>query len=764
MPAMLHVVKRDGKPQNVMFDKITSRISKLCYNLNMEFVDPASITMKVVGNLFPGISTTDLDNLTADTAASMFNVHEDYIRLAARIVVSNLHKDTEKMFSSVIDKIANAKTDGIQLRLISKDMHRIVMDNANKLNSCIVHDRDYLFTYCGFKYIESAYLTKINGKVVERPQHMFLRVALAIHLHDIDAAIETYNYMSGHWFIHGTSTLYNAGKCDGSLANSYLVSMQDDSIIGIYNTLAQCAEIMKESGGLGLNIHCIRCKGSPIVGTNGESTGIVPMLRVYNSTIKYTDLISARRPGAICIYIEPWHPDILEYVGLNRNYGAEELRARDLSYAIWVPDLFMQRVESGQDWTLMCPRDCPGLENTHGDEFKQLYERYENEGKGRKVIQAQRLWYLIVESQIETGSPLMAYKDSCNAHSNQQNIGPIKSSSLYGELMQYSSDQEIGVGHLASIALPKFVVKQSDTAQSTTTHNNDDKDNGVYIFDFEELIKVTGAIVNNLNKIIDSSGYCLEEAKSSAFRHRPIGIGVQGLADVFAKMRYPFDSEDAKNLNKMIFETIYYGALRSSCELAKANGPYETYQGSPLSKGFLQFDLWNVSPICEYDWKVLRENIKSFGIRNSVLIAISPTSMTSKILGNSAGVDPYESMLNRGQLNSNNLNVINSFLVNEMRKSACWNDDVKRQILAANGSIQSISSIPKDIRAVYKTCWEISQKSIIDMAADRAPFIDQSQSITIYIKDTSYAKISSMHFYAWKKGLKTGMTRLKTKM
>lgn len=729
-----------------MFDKITSRVQKLCYGLNMDFIDPASITLKVINGIYCGVKTVELDNLAAETAATMTTRHPDYAVLAARIAISNLHKETKKLFSEVMDslrKMTSEKT-GKKMPMISEKHHAIIMKHADKLNSAIVYDRDFSYNYFGFKTLERSYLLKINGKVVERPQHMLMRVAVGIHGEDIDAAIETYELLSGKWFTHASPTLFNAATCRPQLSSCFLLTMSDDSIEGIYDTLKQCALISKSAGGIGLNVHCIRASGSYISGTNGTSNGLMPMLRVYNNTARYVDQGGNKRPGAFAIYLEPWHADVFDFLDLRKNTGKEETRARDLFYALWIPDIFMRRVEANEDWSLMCPAECPGLHDTWGEEFDKLYIRYEKEGRAKRRVKAQALWYAVIESQVETGTPYMLYKDSCNRKSNQQNLGTIKCSNLCTEIVEYSSPDEVAVCNLASIALNMYV--------------NPDK-----TYNFQKLKDVTKVVTRNLNKIIDVNYYPVEEAKRSNMRHRPIGIGVQGLADAFILMRYPFDSPEAQLLNKQIFETIYYGAMEASCELAKEEGPYETYEGCPVSKGIFQYDMWNVTPTDLQDWAGLKEKVAKYGVRNSLLLAPMPTASTAQILGNNESIEAYTSNIYSRRVLSGEFQIVNHHLLRDLTERGLWDDDMRNTLVAHNGSIQNIEAIPDDLKALYKTVWEISQKVILQMAADRGAFIDQSQSLNIHIAQPNYGKLTSMHFHAWKLGLKTGMYYLRTK-
>ncbi|KAL6725621.1 hypothetical protein Aduo_007660 [Ancylostoma duodenale] len=741
-----YVVKRDGRKETVHFDKITARIQKLSYNLNMDYVDPVLVAMKVIGGLYKGVSTVELDNLAAETAASMTTQHPDYAILAARIAVSNLHKKTGKVFSEVMKKLYEFRhpSTGEHSPMISKETYDIIMKNADRLNSAIVYDRDFSYTYFGFKTLERSYLLKINKEVAERPQHLLMRVAIGIHGEDIDAAIETYNLMSERYFTHASPTLFNAGTKWPQLSSCFLLTMSEDSIAGIYDTLKQCALISKSAGGIGLNVHKIRATGSLIAGTNGTSNGLIPMLRVYNNTARYVDQGGNKRPGAFAIYLEPWHADIFEFVALKKNTGPEEERARDLFYALWIPDLFMKRVEKDQDWSLMCPHECPGLDDCWGEKFEELYTSYEAEGRYRKQVRARKLWEHIVSSQIETGTPYIVYKDACNRKSNQQNLGTIKCSNLCTEIVEYSSKDEIAVCNLGSIALSRFVTADKK-------------------FDFDKLHEVTKVLTRNLNKIIDINYYPVEEARRSNFRHRPIGLGVQGLADAFMLMRYPFTSPEARDLNRRIFEVMYHGALEASCELAEKLGTYETYEGCPVSKGILQFDMWNVKPTDQCDWDTLREKIKKHGVRNSLLLAPMPTASTAQILGNNESIEPYTSNIYSRRVLSGDFQIVNPHLLKDLVELNLWDEDMKNQLIANNGSIAKIAGIPDHIKRLYQTVWELPQKEIIEMAADRGAFIDQSQSLNIHIARPSYANITSMHFYGWKKGLKTGMYYLRTK-
>ena len=740
----MDVVKRDGRKEPVQFDKITARVKKLCYGLN-QLVDPTKVAMKVIEGLYDGVSTSELDNLAAEVAATMTVQHPDFALLASRISVSNLHKNTEKSFSETMELLYNyidPKTKE-KAPLLADDVYNIIKENAEILDSSIIYDRDFNYDYFGFKTLERAYLLKLDGKIAERPQHMLMRVAIGIHKEDIESAIETYNLMSEKWFTHATPTLFNAGTPKPQMSSCFLLTMQDDSIEGIYDTLKQTAKISQSAGGIGLSIHNVRATGSYIKGTNGTSNGIVPMLRVFNDTARYVDQGGGKRKGSFAIYLEPWHADIFDFLDLKKNHGKEENRARDLFYAMWTPDLFMKRVEANGDWTLMCPHECPGLYDSYGEEFEKLYTKYEEEGKGRKTIPARDLWNAILESQIETGTPYMLYKDACNEKSNQKNLGTIRSSNLCTEILEYTSKDEVAVCNLASLALPKFVI--------------DGK------FDHQKLFDITYVATKNLNKIIDNNYYPVKEAENSNFRHRPIGLGVQGLADAFIMLRMPFESEEAKQLNSEIFETIYYAAMTASKDLAKVDGAYESYEGSPVSQGIFQYDMWGVTPSDRWEWDVLKEEVAKHGVRNSLLLAPMPTASTSQILGNNECFEPYTSNIYTRRVLSGEFIVVNKHLLRDLNKLGIWNDDLKNKIMVANGSIQDIPEIPDNLKELYKTVWEIKQKAVLDMAADRGAYICQSQSLNLFMENVNFAKLTSMHFYAWKKGLKTGMYYLRTK-
>lgn len=737
----MFVVKRDGRKESVKFDKITARIEKLGYGLN-PLVDPISVAKKVVEGIYDNVTTTELDNLAAETAASLTTIHPDYALLASRIAISNLHKNTIKSFSKTMQQLHEYKEGDRYTPLISDDVWAVIKENAHLLDSTIIYDRDFAFDYFGFKTMEKSYLLRIHGKVVERPQHMFMRVSVGIHKNDIENVIKTYNLMSERWFIHATPTLFNAGTVKPQMSSCFLLTMKDDSIDGIYETLRQTAKISQSAGGIGLSIHNIRATGAYISGTNGTSNGIVPMLRVFNDTARYVDQGGGKRKGAFAIYLEPWHADVFDFLDLRKNHGKEEMRARDLFYALWICDLFMKRVEDNADWSLFSPDEAPGLHECYGEEFEALYEKYEKEGRARKTIKAQDLWFAIIDAQIETGNPYMLYKDAANKKSNQKNVGTIKSSNLCTEIMEYTAPDEVAVCNLASVALPKFVTDG--------------------VFDHNKLYEVVYQMTINLNKIIDGNYYPVEEAKNSNMRHRPIGIGVQGLADAFILMRYPFESDAAKALNKEIFETLYFAGLTASNDLAREHGAYETYEGSPASQGILQFDMWDVTPSDRWNWTALKAKIKENGIRNSLLLAPMPTASTSQILGNNECFEPYTSNIYLRRVLSGEFIIVNKHLLNDLVKLGLWNGEMKNKILAANGSIQNIKEIPADIKELYKTVWEIKQRNLIDMAADRGAYICQSQSLNLFVEQANTAKLTSMHFYAWKKGLKTGMYYLRT--
>ena len=743
----MYVVKRDGRKEPIMFDKITARIRKLNYGLN-QLVDPVRVAMRVIEGLYDGVTTSELDNLAAEIAATMTTTHPDYAQLAARISVSNLHKNTKKSFSATMKDLyeyINPRT-GKKAPLLSDEVHDIIEKNADQIDSNIIYNRDFGYDFFGFKTLERSYLLKLNGKIVERPQHMLMRVSIGIHLNDLESAFETYELMSKRYFTHATPTLFNSGTPKPQMSSCFLLTMKDDSIDGIYDTLKQTAKISQSAGGIGLSIHNIRATGSYIAGTNGTSNGIVPMLRVFNDTARYVDQGGGKRKGSFAIYVEPWHADIFDFLELKKNHGKEEMRARDLFYAMWISDLFMKRVEENTCWTLMCPNECPGLYDCHGEEFEKLYLKYEKHGKGRRTIQARELWDKILESQIETGTPYMLYKDAANRKSNQKNLGTIRSSNLCTEILEYTSEDEIAVCNLASIALPMFV--------------EDGK------FNHEELFNVTKRVTKNLNRVIDQNYYPVKEAENSNMRHRPVGLGVQGLADTFIKLRLPFTCEESKTLNQEIFETLYYAAVSASVEEAEKDGTYKTYKGSPISNGEFQHNLWGIKDeelSGRWDWQDLRKKVQKHGVRNSLLVAPMPTASTSQILGNNECFEPYTSNIYTRRVLSGEFIVVNKHLLEDLVNLGLWNEDMKQQLMQANGSVQHINGIPDNIKELYKTVWEMSMKDIIDMSRHRGYFIDQSQSLNLFMEGATMAKLTSMHFYAWKSGLKTGMYYLRTK-
>ena len=742
----MYVVKRDGRKEPVKFDKITARVKKLCYGLNA-IVQPEMVAMKVIEGLYDGVTTIELDNLAAEVAASKTIEHPDYALLASRISVSNLHKNTKKSFSETISDLYHYidPINGENASLIAEDVYNIIQENAAYLDGQIIYDRDYKYDYFGYKTLERAYLLKLDGHIVERPQQMLMRVSVGIHKGDLDSVIKTYNLMSEGWFTHATPTLFNAGTPKPQMSSCFLLTMKEDSIEGIYDTLKQCARISQSAGGIGLSIHDIRAKGSYIKGTNGVSNGIVPMLRVFNDTARYVDQGGGKRKGSFAIYIEPWHADIQDFLDLKKNTGVEDQRARDLFYAMWVPDLFMKRVKANEEWTLMCPNECPGLSDAYGADFEALYTKYEAEGKGRKTIKAQDVWFKILESQIETGTPYMVYKDAANLKSNQKNLGTIKSSNLCTEILEYSAPDETAVCNLGSIALPKYVNAESKS------------------FDHDKLFEVAYQLTLNLNQVIDVNYYPVIEAENSNMRHRPIGIGVQGLADAFILMRYPFDSLEAKELNKDIFETIYYASMTASKDLAKKDGAYSTYEGSPVSKGIFQYDMWGVTPSNRWEWDVLKEEVKEHGVRNSLLMAPMPTASTAQILGNNECFEPYTSNIYTRRVLSGEYIIVNKHLLKDLVKLGLWDSVMKNKLMGSNGSVQSIAEIPQDIKDLYKTAWEISGKTLIDLSADRGAYVCQSQSLNLFMENANFAKLTSMHFYGWESGLKTGMYYLRTK-
>ncbi|MAY04769.1 MAG: ribonucleoside-diphosphate reductase subunit alpha [Euryarchaeota archaeon] len=742
----MQVVNRKGEREDVRFDAILDKLRRLAEGLDPNWVDPANLTKLTIEGLYDGVTTRELDQLAAETAASLVSHHPDYSKLAARICVDDLHRSTKEVFTDVITDLREYIDPESKKHapLISEEVYDIIMANADVLNSRIDYARDFNYDYFGFKTLERSYLLRLDGDIAERPQHMLMRVAIGIHHGDIEKALRTYDLMSNGYFTHATPTLFNSGTPMPQMSSCFLLTMQDDSLHGIYDTLKQCALISKSAGGIGLSIHHVRAKGSYIKGTNGTSNGIVPMLRVFNDTARYVDQGGGKRKGSIAIYLEPWHPDLIEFLDLRKNHGKEEMRARDLFYALWTPDLFMQRVESGGDWSFFCPNECPGLQDAYGQEFKELYESYEAQGLARKTVPAREVWDKVVEAQIETGTPYMLYKDAANLKSNQKNLGTIRSSNLCTEIMEYTSADEVAVCNLASIALPKYVENGS--------------------FNHELLYDVTYHATGNLNRVIDVNYYPVEEARNSNMRHRPIGLGVQGLADTFAMLGMAFESPEARALNKEIFETIYFAACTASKDAAITNGAYSTFEGSPASQGLLQFDLWGMNEHSgRWDWDSLKTEIMENGMRNSLLVAPMPTASTSQILGNNECFEAFTSNLYVRRTLSGEFIVLNKHLVNDLISSGLWSMELKDEILRHKGSIQAIAGIPDNIKELYKTTWEIKQRHVLDMAADRGAYIDQSQSMNIHMIDANAAKVSSMHFYGWKSGLKTGMYYLRTK-
>jgi len=812
------VIKRNGTQESISFDKILNRIKSLGQDLNINYT---SLAKKIIDRLYNDIPTTLIDELTAQQCASLATTHPDYGILSSKILISNCHKNTTGNFLQICKQLYEFKDiHNNQSSILSDNQILLIKKNHIEYENMIDYNRDYLIDYFGFKTLERAYLLKINNKIIERPQHMWMRVAICIHNGNLDKVKETYDFMSQKYFTHATPTLFNAGTPRPQLSSCYLISMESDSIKGIYNTLGDCAAISKWAGGIGLHIHNVRCSGSHIRGTNGTSNGIVPMLRVFNNTARYVDQGGGKRAGSFAIYLEPWHGDIEQFLEMKKNHGDEEARARDLFYALWIPDLFMKRIGENGDWTLMCPDKCPGLSDVYGDEFDALYQKYESEGRGNKTMKVRDLWFKILDSQIETGTPYMLYKDACNQKSNQKNLGTIKSSNLCTEIIEYSDENETAVCNLASIALSKFIKETTNpfTDKITIYTKNDCKwcdllkvllkrksieftqhninpddfdefkskhnietlpilyhgDNlvGGYsstldllrnTFDYHLLHKVTKIVTNNLNNVIDINFYPTDKTKTSNMRHRPIGIGVQGLADALAMLDIPFHSDEAKNINKLIFETMYHGALEMSMEISKDKEPYSTFQGSPASKGILQFDMWNVTPSNRYDWSSLKNDIKTHGIRNSLLLAPMPTASTSQILGNNECFEPFTSNIYVRRTIAGEFVCINKFLLKELIELDLWTDDIKNQIIRQNGSVQDVIGIPKALKEKYKIVWEIPMKHILEMAADRGAFICQSQSTNLWMKEPTYNKLTAMHFYAWKKGLKTGIYYLRTK-
>jgi len=737
----MFVVKRNGEKHDMHFEKITNRIKKLLYGLDTKHCDAAKVAQKVIKSIFSGITTEEIDVLSAETAAYMSTVHPDYGILAARIAISNLHKKTLKSFSQVILQLREAIHDGNHTPLVSDRVAAVVAENATRLDAAIVYDRDMDYDYFGFKTLEKSYLMRINKVIVERPQHMLMRVAVGIHHENIDKVLETYDLMSRRAFTHATPTLYSAGTPKPQMSSCFLLTMKDDSISGIYETIGKCAEISKHAGGIGLNATGVRAKGSYIKGTNGHSNGLVPMLRVFDATARYVDQGGGKRRGSIAIFLEPWHADIEEFLKLKLNTRKPEDSARDLFYGLWIPDLFMKRVEENGHWSLFCPNIAKGLNDVFGDEFERLYLEYEKQGCAFKVVRAQEIWNLVLTSQIETGTPYMLYKDACNKKNNQMNLGPLRCSNLCTEILQYTSPGEIAVCNLASINLSWFV--------------------GPKGFDFKELMRVTKIVVENLNSVIDNNYYPVPESRESNMKHRPIGVGVQGLANTFLALRMPFDSPEAKVLNRDIFEHIYFAACQKSMELATLHGPYSSFQGSPASRGELQFHLWGQKP--NLPWDELITSIKERGLYNSLMVALMPTASTSQVLSQNECFEPFTSNIYSRKVLAGDFIVVNNFLVKDLIALGMWNTAMKDEIINHRGSIQAIKLIPVEIKALYKTVWEISQKVILEMAADRGAFVDQSQSMNIHMEVTNSNKLSSMHFAAWRLGLKTGMYYLRTK-
>ena len=741
----MRVKKRNGTFENIAFDKILNRVKNLGKSANITSINYASLIMKVIDQLYNGIPTTKIDELTAEQCAALSTQHPDYITLASYIATSNNHKNTDNSFYDVMNKLyENKDNQKCSSPLISETTMSTITKYKNELENMIVYERDFLIEYFGYKTLEYSYLLKINGQVVERPQHLWLRVSVGIHGDNIEKIKETYDLMSQKYFTHATPTLFNSGTLRPQMSSCYLIAMENDSLGGIFNTLTDCAHISKWAGGIGLHIHNVRARGSLIRGTNGASTGIVPMLRVFNSTARYVDQ-GGRRNGSFAIYLEPWHADIREFLELKKNHGDEEVKARDLFYALWIPDLFMKKIKENEDWCLFCPNECPGLSDIYGDAFEALYHKYESEGREKCKLKARDLWFKILDSQMETGTPYLLYKDACNKKSNQQNIGTIKSSNLCTEVVQYSDDKETAVCNLASIALNKFV-----TANKT--------------FDYDLLHSVAKVVTYNLNQVIDVNYYPTEKTRTSNLRHRPIGIGIQGLADTFMMMDFAFNSSEAKKINTNIFETIYHAALEMSVELSKVHGPYDSFNGSPASKGILQFDMWNVDPgNSRYNWTEMKASVVKYGIRNSLLIAPMPTASTSQILGNNEAFEPITSNIYTRRTLAGEFIVINKYLMRELIDMGLWTDALKNNIIANRGSVQHLTNLSENMRNKYKTVWEIPMKDLIDMSADRAAFICQSQSLNLWMEEPSYGPLTSMHFYAWTKGLKTGLYYLRRK-
>lgn len=749
----MQVIKRDGRSEDISFDKILRRVKSIGSEANLT-LNYTQFVMRVIDQLHDNITTHQIDELAAEQCATLVTTHPDYGTLASHIVVSNMHKQTDDKFSDAMKRLSSfTNQSGKQTTLLDPNVFSFIEAHSDTLNNMVSDRRDYLLDYFGLKTLERSYLMKVNGKLVERPQYMFLRVACGIHslsqegsiVDTLSAIKETYDLMSQKFYTHATPTLFNSGTPRPQMSSCYLIAMEEDSIDGIFNTLKDCAMISKWAGGIGLHVHNVRSEGSHIRGTNGISNGLVPMLRVFNSTARYVDQGGGKRNGSFAVYLEPWHPDILDFLELRKNHGDEETKARDLFYALWVPDLFMKRVKENGSWSLFCPDQCPGLAEVYGAEFEALYTKYEREGKARKIMEARKLFFAVLESQMETGTPYLLYKDAANAKSNQKNLGTIKSSNLCTEIIEYSDKDETAVCNLASLSLSSFV--------------KDDK-----TFDYEKLVDVSRVVTRNLNKVIDVNFYPTEKTKTSNMRHRPIGIGVQGLADVFARMDLPFHSDSARQINRDIFESIYYGAVYESVELAKKHGSYESYAGSPASEGKLQFDLWNVKPgNTRYDWASLKRRMKKYGLRNSLLLAPMPTASTAQILGNNEAFEPFTNNIYKRRTNAGEFLIVNKYLMKDLLDIGLWSKELKDNIVENGGSIQHIVGIPEHIKNKFKTVWEIPMRHVIDMAADRGAFICQSQSMNLWVEDPTFPILTSMHFHSWQSGLKTGMYYLRRK-
>lgn len=741
----MQVRRSNGTLEAARFDRITEKVTRLSEGLDRKYIDPDLITKKTIEGFYDGITTRELDELTAEIAASMATVHPDYSLLAGRILVARLHQETPDRFSEAMTALYDYvdQATGENASMIAEDVYRMVQENAETLDAAIDHQADYSYDYFGFKTLEKSYLLRKNGKVVERPQYLLMRVAVGIHKENLEKVLETYRLLAEKYYTHASPTLFNAGTRKAQMSSCFLVAMKDDSLDAIYETLKECALISKSGAGLGLHIHNIRSKGTYIKGTNGRSNGIIPMLRVYNETARYVDQGGGKRKGAFAVYLEPWHAEIFDFLDLRKNHGKEEMRARDIFTALWIPDLFMKRVKENGQWPLFSPNEVPGLTDSHSEKFEELFLQYEAAGKARRVVPAQELWFAILQSQIETGTPFMMYKDSANRKSNQQNLGTIKSSNLCTEIVEYSSPDETAVCNLASIALPRFLINDQ--------------------FDHQKLFDVTYKIVESLNRVIDGNYYPTEPTRNSNLKHRPIGLGVQGLADLLIMLRYPFESSAAKKLNREIFETIYYAAMKSSVDLARREGAYESFAGSPLSRGKFQFDFWGVQPSGRWDFESLRQEVMQYGARNSLLLAPMPTASTSQILGNNECFEPYTSNIYSRRTLSGEFVVVNKHLIRDLIALGLWNEEMKQRIILADGSVQGIAEIPADLRELYKTAWEMKMRNIIEMAADRGAFICQSQSLNLFVAEPNFAKLSSMHFHAWERGLKTGMYYLRTR-